>query len=312
MLSIRNFDLWKLQFAVLALLLAIPLAVGAQVTTATIVGTITDPNGSVLPGAQVTARNVDTGLTRAVATGEAGTYRLEFLPVGNYVLEVTANGLKKANRSGIVLQINDTARVDVTLAFGQVSETVNVTEAPLAVNTSTVEIGRTIQSAEIANLPLVERNVYSLLDLTPGVQSNNNGVAAASTGTSTFILGYPEQRTLINGGTDGGTGSVNYYLDGGINMTNLRNTGNILPNPDAILEFKVQTNSYNAEYGRYASGVINVLTKSGTNQFHGSVFEFLRNDKFNANDWGSTLAKAPYHRNQFGGTIGGPIKKDKA
>jgi hypothetical protein len=144
------------------------------------------------------------------------------------------------------------------------------------------------------------------------VQSNNNGVATASTGTSTFILGYPEQRTLINGGTDGGTGSVNYYLDGGINMTNLRNTGNILPNPDAIQEFKVQTNAYNAEYGRFASGIINVITKNGTNKFHGSLFEFVRNTVFNANDYGSTLERAPYHRNQFGGTIGGPIKTDKA
>src|SRR6185503_13421280 len=101
------------------------------------------------------------------------------------------------------------------------------------------------------------------------------------------------------------------YLDGGTNMTNLRNTGNILPNPDAIQEFRVQTNSYNAEYGRFASGVINVLTKSGTNDFHGSLFEFLRNTVFNANDWGSQLARAPFHRNQFGGTIGGPIKRDK-
>ncbi len=122
------------------------------------------------------------------------------------------------------------------------------------------------------------------------MQSNNNGVATASTGTSSLILGFPEQRTLINGGTDGGTGSVNYYLDGGINMTDLRNTGNILPNPDAIQEFRVQTNSYNAEYGRFASGIINVLTKSGTNQFHGSAFEFVRNTVFNANDWGSQLA----------------------
>ncbi len=166
--------------------------------------------------------------------------------------------------------------------------------------------------SEITSLPLVERNVYTLLDLTPGVQSNNNGVAAASTGTSSLILGFPEQRTLINGGTDGGTGSVNYYLDGGTNMTNLRNTGNILPNPDAIQEFRVQTNSYNAEYGRFASGVINVLTKSGTNTFHGSVFEFIRNTKFNANDWGSQLEKPPFRRNQFGATIGGPIKTDKA
>jgi Carboxypeptidase regulatory-like domain/TonB dependent receptor len=309
----RNFGLRTIQFAVVALLLAIPFAVSGQVTTATIVGTVTDPGGAVVPNAQVTARNTDTGLSRTVASNDEGSYRIEFLPVGKYNVEVTLTGFKKALVSDIVLQVNDTVRVDVAMNVGQVSETVTISEAATAaVNTNTPEIGRTIQSAEITALPLVERNVYTLLDLTPGVQSNNNGVATASTGTSTFILGYPEQRTLINGGTDGGTGSVNYYLDGGINMTNLRNTGNILPNPDAIQEFRVQTNSYNAEYGRYASGIINVLTKSGTNQFHGSLFEYLRNTVFNANDWGSTLARAPFHRNQFGGTLGGPIKHDKA
>ncbi|HEX3145637.1 MAG TPA: carboxypeptidase regulatory-like domain-containing protein [Pyrinomonadaceae bacterium] len=313
MLIELTFRLRLIPFAVIALLLSIPLAVSAQVTTATMVGTVTDPGGSKVPGAQVTARGIDTGSSRTVTTNDEGDYRIEFLPIGKYTVEVSYTGFKKALLSDVVLQVNETARVDVALSVGQVSETVTISEmATPAVNTSTSEIARTIQSAEISSLPLVERNVYTLLDLTPGVQSNNNGVATASTGTSTFILGYPEQRTLINGGTDGGTGSVNYYLDGGINMTNLRNTGNILPNPDAIQEFKVQTNSYNAEYGRYASGVINVVTKSGTNQFHGSAFEFLRNTVFNANDWGSTLARAPFHRNQFGGTIGGPIKKDKA
>ncbi|MFL6467939.1 MAG: carboxypeptidase regulatory-like domain-containing protein, partial [Pyrinomonadaceae bacterium] len=292
-------------------LFAIPTT--AQITTATIVGTISDPGGAQVPAASVTARNVDTGLKRTVVSSDDGDYRIEFLPVGNYVLEVTAaSGFKKAYRDGIVLRVNDTARIDVALEVGNVAEVVTVSTAPPEINTSTPELGRTVQSHEIENLPLVERNVYTLLDLTPGVQSNNNGVASASTGTSTFILGYPEQRTLINGGTDGGTGSVNYYLDGGINMTNLRNTGNILPNPDAIQEFKVQTNAYNAEYGRFASGIINVITKNGTNKFHGSLFEFVRNTVFNANDYGSTLARAPYHRNQFGGTIGGPIKQDKA
>lgn len=312
MFSLRNFGLRKIQFAVFALLLSIPLAVVAQVTTATIVGTITDPGGAIMPGAQITARNIDTGLTRTVTSGDDGGYRVEFLPVGHYALEITTSGFKKAYVSDVVLQINDTVRLDVALTVGQVTETVTVTETPATINTNTSEIGTTIQAADIASLPLVERNVFTLLDLTPGVQSNNNGVATASTGTSTFILGYPEQRTLINGGTDGGTGSVNYYLDGGINMTNLRNTGNILPNPDAIQEFRVQTNSYNAEYGRYASGIINVITKNGTNKFHGSLFEFVRNTVFNANEWGSQLARAPFHRNQFGATIGGPIKEDKA
>lgn len=291
---------------------AAPVAVVSQITTATIIGTISDPSGAQVPNATVTARNVDTGLKRTVTSGEDGSYRLEFLPVGNYVVEVTpAGGFKRAYRDSIVLRVNDTARVDIALEVGTVDEQVTVTTAPPEVNTSTVELGRTVQSREIENLPLVDRNVYTLLDLTPGVQSNNTGVATASAATSNLILGFPEQRTLINGGTDGGTGSVNYYLDGGTNMTNLRNTGNILPNPDAIQEFRVQTNSYNAEYGRFASGVINVLTKSGTNQFHGSMYEFVRNDAFNANEWGSVVAKPPYRRNQFGGTIGGPIIRDR-
>jgi len=282
----------------------------AQITTTTVVGTVTDNTGAAVVGATVTVTNVETNLVRTTKTDAEGGYRVEFLPVGSYKLEATANGFKSYLQQGIVLTVNQVARLDMKLSVGSTSETVTVTESTPLVNTSNAEIGRTIESVEIAHLPLVNRNAYSLLDLTPGVQSNNNGVATASSGTSSLILGYPEQRTLINGGTDGGTGSVNYYLDGGVNMTGLRNTGNILPNPDAIQEFRVQTNSYSVEYGRYASGVINVLTKSGTNKFHGSVFEFLRNDALNANDWGQ-LTKAPLRRNQFGATIGGPIVKDK-
>ena len=250
---------------------------------------------------------MDTGFTRTVPTNEDGAYRLEFLPIGSYIVEVTLSGFKTSTRSGIVLNVNDTARVDASLSLGGVAETVNVEAEAPAVNTSTSDISRTIDAAAIESLPLVDRNVYTLLDLTPGVQSNNNGVASASSGTNSLILGFPEQRTLINGGADGGTGSVNYYLDGGINMTGLRNTGNILPNPDAIQEFKVQTNSYNVEYGRFSSGIINVVTKSGTNRYKGSVFEYVRDGKMNAKEWGSVLATPPLKRNQFGGTFGGPL-----
>ncbi len=293
-------------------LLAIPIAVSAQITSATIVGTVSDASGAAVPAASVTARNTQTGLTRTVNSDGDGNYRIEFLPIGQYVVEVAATtGFKKAIREAISLSVGDVARVDVSLEAGSVSEQVTITSDAPEVNTSTAELGRTIQTQEIENLPLVERNVFTLLDLTPGVQSNNAGVATASASTSNLSLGFPEQRTLINGGTDGGTGSVNYYLDGGLNMTNLRNTGNIAPNPDAIQEFRVQTNSYNAEYGRFASGIINILTKSGTNTFHGSLYEFVRNDAFNANEWGSVVEKAPYRRNQFGGTFGGPIKNDR-
>jgi hypothetical protein len=299
--------------ALVAVLMAFPLAsIGrAQVTSATIVGTITDASGAALPGATVTARNVDTGFSRTVPANDAGAYRLEFLPIGSYVVEVTLSGFKTSTRSGIVLNVNDTARVDASLALGGVAETVNVDAEAPAINTSTSDVSRTIDAAAIQSLPLVDRNVYTLLDLTPGVQSNNNGVASASASTSGLVLGFPEQRTLINGGADGGTGSVNYYLDGGINMTGLRNTGNILPNPDAIQEFKVQTNSYNVEYGRFSSGIINVVTKSGTNRYKGSAFEYVRDRKMNANEWGSLLTTPPLKRNQFGGTIGGPIVHDK-
>lgn len=299
-------------FVGMVILLNLPFAANAQVTTATLIGTISDPSGGQIPNAQVTARNVETGLTRTVVSSEEGNFRIEFLPVGKYSIEITASsGFKKAFRSDIILQVNDIVRTDFTLEVGQVNETVTITDETPQINTNSAELGRTVQTREIENLPLVERNVFALLDLTPGVQSNNTGVSTASAATNNNVLGFPEQRTLINGGTDGGTGSVSYYLDGGTNMTNLRNTGNVAPNPEAIREFKVTTNSYNAEYGRFASGVINIITKSGTNRFNGSVYEYVRNEAFNANEYGSILERAPYKRNQFGGSIGGPIIKDR-
>ncbi len=273
----------------------------AQVTTSTIVGSVTDSSGAAVPNAAATITNTDTNFTRSVQTNSEGEYRAEFLPLGNYTVTVSAPSFKKIVRNGIVLRAAQPARVDAQLSIGDAAETVQVTSDVPIVNTSNAEVGRTIETHEIINLPIVNRNPYTLLDLVPGVQRNENSI----------ILGYPEQRTLINGGIDAGAGSVNYYLDGGINMTGIRNTGNILPNPDAIQEFRVQTNNYAADYGRFQNGVVNVLTKSGTNQFHGSLFEFVRNTIFNANDWGSTLATPALHRNQFGGTVGGPIIKDK-
>jgi hypothetical protein len=296
-----------------AALSALPLAsiASAQVTTATIVGTVNDASGAALPGVTVTARNLDTGFTHTVPSSEVGAYRLEFLPIGPYTIEATLEGFKTASRGGIVLNVNDSIRVDFSLEIGVMTEMVSVVGGSPLVNTVTSDISKTIDDAAIQALPLVDRNVYSLLDLTPGVQSNNNGVASASVTTSSLALGFPEQRTLINGGADGGTGSVNYFLDGGINMTAVRNTGNILPNPDAIQEFKVQTNAYNAEYGRFSSGIINVITKAGTNRYKGSAFEYFRGGSLNAREWGSQLPTPPLERNQYGGTFGGPIAANK-
>ena len=302
-----------LRLAWLATLAAGPLApaAAAQVTSASVVGTVTDSSGAALPGASVTARNADAGFTRTVTANETGAYRLDVLPIGRYSVEAALSGFTSALRSGIVLAVNDAVRIDLTLPVGAMSDTVTVTQETPLVNTVTADVSKTVDAQAIQSLPLVDRNVYTLLDLTPGVQSNNTGVASASSGTSSLVLGFPEQRTLINGGADGGTGSVNYYLDGGINMTGLRNTGNILPNPDAIQEFKVQTNGYNVEYGRFSNGVINVVTKSGTNAAHGSAFEYFRDGTLNARDWGSTAAPPPLNRNQFGATAGGPIVHDR-
>jgi hypothetical protein len=264
------------------------------------VGGVTDPSGAFITNAQVTATNIGTHFSRTVQTNGEGEYRLDFLPIGSYTVEFSAPGFKKSIRNDIVLTVNVTTRVDSKLEVGPTSDTVTVETAAPLLNTSNAQIGRSVDNAEITTLPLVNRNVYSLLTLTPGVTSSQNSIT----------LGFPEQRTQINGGVDAAIGSVNYYLDGGNNMTGLRNTGNVAPNPDAVQEFRITTNNYSAEYGRFAGGVISIVTKSGTNDFHGSVFEFLRNTDLNAYTWGA-LSASPLHRNQYGASVGGPVRKDK-
>src|SRR5580700_7126926 len=280
----------------------------AQITSTAMYGQITDPSGAAVPEARVSVTNTDTNLTRTMQTNAEGEFRIELLPIGNYSLEITSRGFKKVVRSGIVLEVNVPARADAVLQPGDVSETVTVTESVPLIDTTSPEIGRTIQHEEIENVPLVNRNAYQLLELTPGVQNSSFNPGQPN---PVITLGYPEQRTFINGGVDGGAGSVSYYLDGGINMTGLRNTGNILPNPDAIQEYRVETNNYNAEYGKMSSGVITVITKSGTNAYHGGLFDYWRSDALNAAPWSSTLGTPPLRRQQFGGTFGGPIRRNK-
>ncbi|MGA8617781.1 MAG: carboxypeptidase-like regulatory domain-containing protein [Candidatus Sulfotelmatobacter sp.] len=274
----------------------------------TMYGQVTDPSGAAVADAQVSVTNTDTNITRTVRTNAEGEYRIDLLPVGKYKVETAKTGFKKLLRAGIVLEVNVPARVDGVMHLGGTTETVTVMGSTPLVNTDSAEIGRTIQPEEIENVPLVKRNAYQLLELTPGVQNSSFNPGQPN---PVITLGYPEQRTFTNGGVDGGAGSVSYYLDGGINMTELRNTGNILPNPDAIHEYRVETNNYDAQYGKMSSGVITVLTKWGTNNFHGSLFEYWRNSALNANNWSSTLATPPLRGNQFGGTFGGPIIRGK-
>jgi outer membrane receptor protein involved in Fe transport len=294
---------------VCGLLLGFAGQLHAQLSTATMFGTVTDPEGAAIPSAKVTITQTDTGFVRAVVTNGDGSYRADFLPIGPYHVTVEATGFKKLDREGITLTVTEEAHLDLALTLGGTEQTVEVKADIPLLNTGNSTLGRTITNVEIDNLPLVDRNVYTLLDLTPGVQ-NNNSAGTGGNGGVINPLGYPEQHVKINGSTDSGVGQVSYYLDGGSNMTGVRNTGNPPPNPDAIREFSVQTNNYSAQYGRNSSGVVTMLTKSGTNQFHGSAFEFFRDRNFNATIH-NQAAKTPYNQHRFGFTVGGPIWKDK-
>jgi hypothetical protein len=305
--------------AILAMgLLALILAPkgSAQQITGSIAGTVKDERGAVLPGASVKATNVDTAFSRVATTANDGAYRIEYLPVGSYNVEVEMPGFQKFVQQNIVLAVDQTQALNITLAVGASSETVTVTTAPALVDTSSATLGRTVQPDEIIGLPLVNRNAYAELSLTPGVQSNSaSGSTNASNsnpnGTPNYQIGVPSTQVIVNGGIDGGVPMVSFFLDGGSNMTGIRNYGNPLPNPDALEEFRVETSNFSAQYGRMSSAVVTAITRSGTNQFHGSLFEFVRNTDLNATPWNATL-NPPYHRNQFGGAVGGPVKHDQA
>jgi hypothetical protein len=301
--SLRQFGRSPFAIAMIgALLLAAP--VRAQVATGTILGTVTDSSGATVPGAQVTATNVDTQFSRSTATDESGQYVLPLMPVGNYKVDIALDGFKNLSRTGILLEVGRNARIDVSIEPGTVAETISVVGASPLVETSSTAVSRAVSQNEVLNLPLVNRDLYSLLSITGGVTSND----------SSNSLGGPEQTTTINGSQKAQIGTVNFQLDGGNNTAGLRGTGNPAPNPEAIQEFRVITSSYAAEYGRYPAGVVDVVTKSGTNQYHGAAFEFFRDEALNAKRWtppGVTAAKDPLDRNQYGGALGGRFARDR-
>jgi hypothetical protein len=282
----------------------------SQGSTATITGTVTDSQGALVVGAMVTATEVETSGAKSTVADSAGVFTLPGLPVGSYAVEVTKGGFKQFVQRNIVLTVDQTLKLDITLTVGGVDQTIEVTTAPPLVDTTSAEIGRTVEPEEITELPMVNRDVYEEVSLTPGVQSNSGSVLNSN--TPNMINGQPPaEDVVVNGSIDSGTPMVSYYLDGVVNMTAQRNYGNQLPSPDAIQEFRVETSNFSPEYGRFSGAVVTAVTRSGTNAFHGSLFEVNRNTDFNATPWGVTL-KQPYHRNNFGGTVGGPVKKDKA
>jgi hypothetical protein len=275
----------------------------SQATTATMDGIVRDPSGAVVPAATITVTNVETRVASKRVTDAEGRFIVPFLQPGDYEVTVEKSGFKKTQRRGITLLVADTTRVDVTLELGATSETVTaVAEAPL-VKTDTSELGQVIQTKPIDELPLnsgTGRNFTALMTLVPGaIRTNPVGVFDAPQGNSSFA---------INGQRDGAN---NYMIDGADNNEVLLGIVTTLPPPEALGEFKLQTNAYSAEFGRAGGAVINVSTRSGTNDLHGSVYEFIRNNAMDARGPFNLGALPPLRQNEYGATLGGPIRRNR-
>src|SRR5688572_4374237 len=304
----------KLRFCVVSLTacltLSTTLPLAAQVTTGTLVGTVRDQNG-IVPGATVIIREQNRGTSASFVTDETGSYTAPFLTPGTYVVEVSVSGFKKWVREGVVLQVNQRARVDVTLEVGGVEETTTVTAETPLLRTDSSEVGTVIEERAIKELPLNGRNFATLVYLTPGItpgQANEN-----LSGASTF-----NPRGASNFNALGHQANANAWLIDGIDNNEYTfNTVIIAPSVEQVREFKVLTGVFSAEFGRGA-GVVSVATKSGSNLLHGTVFEYVRNDAFDARNFfvrkvaaaDGTLTKDPkpaLDRHQFGVAAGGPL-----
>jgi hypothetical protein len=279
-----------------------------QEVTASITGTVTDPQGAALPGATVTATSQERGQTFTALTNDSGLYRIAQLPVGTYTVKVEKSGFSLASYPAFVLTLNQVARVDVAMKVGQTSETVEVSGSAPILATETTQVDTVINAATNDNLPLASRNYVQLTLLAPGAVSTDP--SSFNNGNNTGGYGG---RPLINGNREQAN---NFMLDG---MDNNQVSDNLLgytPAPDAIQEFNLITNNAPAEFGNFEGGIVNATIKSGTNAFHGDVWEFFRNDVLNANSWSNNLVtpalpKAKLRWNMFGGTIGGPILKNR-
>src|SRR6266571_1736330 len=269
-------------------------------STAQISGVVKDQSGAILPGVDISATQTATGAKRTTVTNENGAYALPNLPIGPYMLEASLPGFRTYVQTGIVLQVNDSAAINVSLNIGQVSEQVEVQANATLVETQTTGVGRVIDNQRVLELPLNGRQATELIFL--------SGMATPGTGaTSTTTRNYPTIQVAIAGGLATG---VAYNLDGA-NINDPYNGLNLpIPFPDALQEFKVETSGLPAQYGTYSSAAVNAVTRSGTNQFHGGAFEFVRNQIFNARN-AFAPARDPLKRNQFGGTLGGPLVKNR-
>ncbi len=280
------------------ILFAAPLA-NAQSTGGRIRGTVIDSSGAAIAAAKVTIINEATHASRDAETGADGEYVFLEIPVGTYEVNAQSTGFKKYVRKGIVLNLNQVVNLDITLQVGTAVETIEVTGAPPLVDTTSTQLGAVVNERSVSQLPLAQRDTYQLLQLQPGVQSQL-GVDSV----------YGSDRAGVVSVNGGRGRDNNFTVNGGDGNDQFANLPVIQPSPDSIAEFRVLTNTFDAEYGRNSGAVVNVVTKSGTNDYHGNLYEFFRNKNLNAKGFFDTI-KPDYLQNQFGATFGGPIKKGK-
>ncbi|MEE8177059.1 MAG: carboxypeptidase-like regulatory domain-containing protein, partial [Acidobacteriota bacterium] len=282
------------------ILFAAPLA-RAQGTVAEIAGTVKDVSEAVLPGVVLTITNLASGQQRLLSTDSSGNYVATALSVGEYTIRAELPNFKTQIRAGIVLQVGDRVRVDMVMELGEVTEQITVTEAVPLMRTTNAEVSEVIANQRIVDLPLNGRQFVQLTLLSDNVYLSpvgNRGAALAQTGRQVLVGGQRAGHNM-------------YFLDG-VSITD-QYFNNLVGSPsiDAIQEFKIQKSIYAAEFGGKASANINAATKSGSNSLHGSLYEFLRNDVFDARNFFAGSEPPPLRQNQFGGTLGGPIRKDQ-
>jgi len=299
--SLAAENQWRRAIALTALIGVLGLLcwpVQAQNASGSIIGVVTDPSGSVVPKAKITVTNVATNVSNDSTAGEDGTYQVLLLPIGSYRVSAEAPGFRRTVTNAQALEINQSLKIDIKLEVGSTTETVQVEAAAIGVETVNATVANTVNANEIVSAPLNGRDVMTLALTLPGVTPTTTDTPGAVAAEGRFSIG------------GGRPDSITYLLDGGVNNDLLSNGLVLNPNPDAIEEFRILTSDYNAEYGRNAGGIVSVVTRSGTNTFHGSAYDYVRNGDFNANTFFNNeagLPVDPLKRNQFGATVGGPI-----
>src|SRR3984885_4132492 len=314
-LALANFACSFLVCLAVFFLCASP-AFGESAQIPTLIGAEAAPPGGVIVGATVTATNLATGQERSVTTDASGTYKFSLLTAGNYSVKFSASGFKTSEVPSVTVNITETPVLNQKLEVGAQSEQVTVESTAETIQTQNATVGSLVGAKEVTDLPLSSRNYTQIIDLSPGVVANVASAAAVGNGTQDINvngMGSDQNNYMMDGAS-----VTNYGSGGGAQSGNFPGIG--IPNPDSIQEFKIQTSQYDAEYGRNPGASVNVVTKGGTNNFHGAAWEFFRNSALDANDFFNHASETSLdqknkpetlNENLFGGTLGGPIKKDK-